>query len=429
MKIEVEAVSPVEKKVTVEVDPGRVAKELDSAYRTLGSRVKLRGFRAGKVPRNVLERHFRDEVERDVVQKLVSAGFDDAIREQDIQAVAPPRVDLGEVGLQAAQPFRFTATVEVKPRFEPKDYKGLEATRRPVEVTDQMVADELTRIQDGMAQLVPLEGRFDAQDGDYAVIDHEGTVEGQPFEGSKAEGMTVRVGQGDIAEGSIPQLAGRKLGETFEFDQTFPAEHRLEWVRGKVAHFKMTLKGLKSRQVPSLDDELAKDLGVEGVDTLEKLRARIREDLSKREQRRSDIELRDALVKAALARNDFEVPPTLIERAIDIMIGGAGERFARQGLDIRKMGLDVARLRADLREQALLQVKGALLLEAIAGAEKIEVAEGDMEAEIAKTASELNLPLAKVQQQMRSSESRLALGNRIREDKALALLTSEAKLK
>ncbi len=429
MKIEVEAVSPVEKKVTVEVDPERVAKELDRAYAALGRRVKLRGFRAGKVPRNVLERNFRDEVERDVVQKLVSSSFEDAVREQDIQAVAPPRVNVQETALKAAQPFRFTAMVEVKPRLEPKDYKGLEATRRPVEVTDQMVSDEVTRIQDGMAQLVPVEGRFEAQEGDYAVIDHEGTVEGKPFEGGKAEGVTVRVGQGDLADGLIPQLAGKKLGETFEFDQTFAADHRLEWVRGKVSHFKMTLKALKSRQLPGLDDEFAKDLGVEGVDTLEKLRGRIRDDLTKREQRRSDIELRDALVKEALAKNDFEVPPALVERAIDIMIGGAGERFARQGLDIRQMGLDLPRLRAELREQALLQVKGALLLEAIADSEKIEVGEPDVEAEIAKTATELNLPLAKVQQQMRSDESRLALKNRIREDKALAFLTSEAKLK
>ncbi len=428
MKIEVEALSPVEKKVTVEVDPERVAKELNSAYAILGQRVKLRGFRAGKIPRNVLERHFRDEVERDVVEKLVKATFEDAVREQDIKAVAAPRVDLEEVALQASQPFRFTARVEVKPKLEPKDYRGMEATRRPIEVTDQMVADELTRIQEGMTQLVPVEQRFDAQDGDYAVIDHEGTIDGQPFEGGKAEGITVRVGQGELVDGSIPQLVGKPLGETLEFDQVFPADHRVESLRGKTAHFKVTLKGLKAKQVPSLDDEFAKDLGVEGVDTLEVLRARIREDLSKRETRRSDIELRDALVKAALARNDVEVPPALVEHAIDVMIGGAGERFARQGLDIRKMGLDLPKLRADLREQALVQVKGALLLEAIADAEKIDVTDEEVETEIAKTATELHLPLAKVQHQMRSGEARLALRNRIREDKALAFLTSEAKL-
>ena len=428
MKIEVEAVSPVEKKVTVEVDPERVAKELDRAYATLGRRVKLRGFRAGKAPRKVLERHFRDEVERDVVEKLVTASFGDAVRDQNIDAVAPPRVDVAAPGIQPAQPFRFTARVEVKPRLEPKDYRGLEATRRPVEVTDAMVSDELTRIQDGMAQLVPVEGRFDAQDGDYAVVDHTGTVEGRPFEGGQAAGVTVRVGQGELVDGLVPQLIGKKLGESVELDQAFPPDHRVEALRGKVAHFAVTLKALKVRQAPSLDDELAKDVGLEGVDTLDKLRGRIREDLERRERRRSDAELRDALVKAALARNDFEVPPALVERAIDVMIQGAADRFARQGMDLRQLGLDLPKLRADLREQALLQVKGALLLEAIADQEKIEVTDDDVQAEIARTASELDVPLAKVQQQMRGGDSRAALRNKVREDKALAFLTSEAKL-
>ena len=428
MKIEVEAVSPVEKKVTVEVDPDRVAKELDRAYASLGRRVKLRGFRAGKAPRKVLERHFRDEVERDVVQTLVTASFGDAVREQAIDVVAPPRVDVAGAGLQPAEPFRFTARVEVKPRLEPRDYKGLEAKRRAVEVTDQMVADELTRIQDGLAQLVPVEGRFDAQEGDHAVVDHRGTIGGEPFEGGNAEGVTVRVGAGELVDGFIPQLTGKKLGDSIELDQAFPADYRIDALRGKVAHFSVTLKALKLRQVPSLDDDLAKDLGIDGIETLEQLRARIRGDLEKREQRRSDSELRDELIKAALARNDFEVPPALVERAIDTMLQGAAERFARQGLDIRQMGLDLPRLRADLRDQALLQVKSALLLEAIADQEKIEATEEDVQAEIAKAAVEMNVPLAKVQAQMRGGDARGALNNKIREDKALAFLTSQAKL-
>ena len=428
MKIEVEAVTPVEKKVSVEVDPERVAKELDRAYTSLGRRVKLKGFRAGKAPRKVLERHFRDEVERDVVQTLVSSTFADAVRDEDIDAVAPPRVDVAEPGLKAEQPFRFTARVEVKPRLEPKEYRGLEVRRRPVEVTDAMVAEELTRIQDGLAQLVPVEGRFDVQDGDFAIVDHEGTIGGQPFEGGNAEGVTVRVIQGELADGCIPQLAGKKTGESVVLEQPFPADHRVEALRGKVGHFVVTIKAIRSRQVPSLDDELAKDVGLEGVDTLEKLRARIREDLEKRETRRSEAELKDALVRAVLARNDFEVPPALVERAIDGMLQSAAERFARQGLDIRQMGLDVSRLRADLREQALLQVKGALLLEDIADQEKIGVTDEDVQAEIARAAGDLGLPLAQVQQQMRGEEARATLKSRIREGKALALLTSEAKL-
>jgi trigger factor len=428
MKIEVETLSPVEKKVTVEVDPEQVGKELDRAYVALARRVKLRGFRPGKAPRNVLERNFRDEVERDVVERLVQTAFSDAVREHEIAAVAAPRVDLAQQGLAPAQPFRFTAHVEVKPKLEPKDYRGLEVPRRSVEVTDQMVQDEIVRIQDNMSQLVLVEGRDEAQQGDYAVIDHDGTVDGQPFDGARAEDVTVKVEPGDLAEGCLPRLQGKKLGESFELEQDFPADYRLEALRGKHGKFQVKLKALKTRRVPPIDDELAKDVGLPGVETLEALRARIKDDLQKREARRADAEVKDALIKAALTRNDFEVPAAMVERAIDVMIQGAAERFARQGLDIKQMGLDLPRLRGELRTQALLQVKGALLLEAIADAEKIEVAEGDVQAELARTAGELRMPLAEVQQQLHDPQAFGAVVSRIREEKALAFLTSEAKL-
>lgn len=429
MKIQVDAVSPIEKKVTIEVRPERVAEELGRAYDRLGRRVKLRGFRPGKAPRKVLERNFRDEVEREVLEHLVADTFGQAVREHSIDAVAPPNVQVAEPGLSAGQPLRYTARVEVKPSLAPKDYRSLEVTRRPPEVTDQMVSDELSRLQASMARLVPVEGRFEAQEGDYAVVDHEGTVGGLPFEGGKGEGVTVQVRPGDLHEGNAPSLAGKRLGETVEVDSAFPPDYRVESLRGKVGHFKLTLKGMKTRQVPSLDDALAKEVGLEGVETLEGLKARIREDLGKREKRRAESELRDALIKAALARNDFEVPPSLVERAIDSMLEGTAERFARQGLDLRRLDLDVARLRADLRETALLQVKGALLLEAIADAEKIEAGDEDIEAEIARLAGEMGVPPAKLQAQVRSGDARAALRNKLREDKALAFLTSVANLK
>ncbi|HEY6106866.1 MAG TPA: trigger factor [Anaeromyxobacteraceae bacterium] len=426
MKIQVENLSPVEKKVTVEIDPDRVASELSRAYQSLGRRVKLKGFRPGKAPRHVLQRNFREEVEAEVLERLVQDTFAQAVREQSIDAVAPPRVQVGEGGLAEGRPLGYTARVEVKPRLEPKDYRGLQAPRKTAEVTDQMVADELTRLQQSMAQLVPVEGRFEAQPGDFALVDHQGTIGGQPFPGGKAEGATVQVGEGELWDGFMGALAGKKLGETVEVDQAFPADHRLADLRGKVAHLAITLKALKARQVPALDDELAKDLGVEGVATLEDLKSRIRRDLEKREARRVDAETRDALIRAALQKNDFEVPPALVERAIDSMLEGTAERFARQGVDIRRLDLDVARLRADLRENALLQVKGALLLEAIADAEKIEVGEADVQAETARIAEELGVPVAKVQGQIRGGDSLQALKKKIREDKAMDFLTSQA---
>jgi trigger factor len=429
MKIQVEAVSPVEKKVTIEIAPDRVAAEIAKGYASLGSRVKLKGFRPGKAPRHVLERSFKEQVEGEVLERLVGQTFSEAVKQESIDAIAPPHVHVEEPGLGEGRPLRYTARVEVKPRLEPKDYKGLEVARRVPEVTDQMVSDELTRIQESMAQLVPVEDRFEAREGDHAVIDHVGSIRGQPFEGGKAEGVTVQVRQGELVDGNILALAGKKLGETVELDQTFPATYRVEALRNQVAHFHLTLKALKTKQIPSLDDDLAKDLGIEGVATLDALRTRIREDLEKREQRRAESEHKDALVKAALRKNDFEVPPALVERAIDAMLESTAERFARQGVDIRQLDLDLARLRGDMREQALLQVKGALLLEAIADAEKIEVADADVQAEVARMAGEMGVPLAKVQQQIRGGEARSALKNRIREDRALALLSANAAKK
>jgi trigger factor len=428
MKIEVESVSPVERKVTIEVDPDRVAQELERAYVGLGRRVKLRGFRPGKAPRKVLERHFRSEIESEVAEKIVQTTFAEAVRVESIDIVAPPHVSISE-GVAEGKPLRYTARVEVKPKLSPKDYRGLEVARRPPEVTDEAVAAEITKIQESMAQLVPVEGRFEAQEGDWAVVDHEGTIEGKPFEGGRAEGVTVRVGPGSVSEGNLEALKGKKLGETVELDEPFAPDHRNETLRGKTARMKVTLNALKTRQLPAVDDALAKTLGVEGIETLDALRARIRSDLEKREQRRAENELKDALVKAALEKNEFEVPPALVERAIDGMIEGAAERFARQGIDIRRLELDLARMRADLREQALLQVRGRLLLESIADAEKIDVTDEDLQAEVSRIASELGMPLAKVQQQMRGNDARDALKSKIREDKALAVLSSAANIK
>jgi len=425
MKIQVENVSPVERKVTVEVDPERVARELERSYRALSRRVRLPGFRPGKAPRNVLERHFRSEVEGEVVERVVRETFTEAVKVESIAAVAPPHVSVTD-GVAEGQPLRYTARVEVKPRFEPKGYRGLKVTRRDPEVTDEMVAEELVRLQDGLARLAPVEDRFDAQEGDWAVIDHEGTIDGKPFEGSVAQGVTVKVSPGPLSEGNVPQLVGRKLGDVVEVDELMPPDHRVEALRGQRAHMKVTLRSLRKKETPALDDAFAKEVGLPGIETLSALRERIRGDLEKREKARATSEYKEALVKAALEDNAFEVPPALVERAIDGMIEAAAQRFAHSGIDIRRLELDFARMRGELREQALAQVRGALLLEAIADHEKIEVTEEDVQAELARIAEEVGTTLPKIQQQMRGAEARLAIKNRVREDKALALMATQA---
>ncbi len=428
MKIQVEAVSPIEKKVTVEIDAEQVAKEVDRAYVGLGRRVRLPGFRPGQVPRNVLVRNFRGEVEREVVEKLVNDSFQEAVRSEKIDAVASPDVSLADPSFDAAKPLKYTAKVEVRPQIAPKDYRGLEVAHTPSKVTDAMVDEEIKKVLDSAATLKAVEGRDVAEEGDFATIEHSGTIDGKPFQGSDAVGVTVRVTDGALENGNFGQLRGKKIGEEVEFDHTFAADTRVEEVRSKTAHFKAKIVALQIKAVPALDDEFAKGFGLLGVETADQLKAKMRSDLEKREQQKSDAELKDSLVKAALAKNEFEVPPALVERTIDSMIESTAERLARTGIDLRHRQLDLPRLRADLREKALGQVRAALLLEAIAETEKVEVSEADVEKEIARIAEDHGVPLERARKDFRSKEALLALNVRIREGKALAVLTENAKV-
>jgi trigger factor len=195
---------------------------------------------------------------------------------------------------------------------------------------------------------------------------------------------------------------------------------------GKTAKFSITLASLRTQKMPALDDAFAKEVGIEGVETLEALRARMRSDIERREKRRVEAEERDALVKAALEKNDFEVPAALVERTIDAMVESTAQRLARQGVDIRTLDLDLGRIRGDLREQALLTVKATLLLEAIADAEKIEVGEQEEQEEIQRRADEIGVPPSRLQVK---GEGRRALRQKVREDKVVALLASAANFK
>jgi trigger factor len=428
MKIQVEAVSPVEKKVMVEVEPEVVARELAHAYGDLGRRVKLKGFRPGKAPRSVLEKNFRDEVEREVTQKLIEESFGEAVTGHGLNPVDSPKADVAEPGLQPREPLRFTLRIQVKPQLTPRDYRGLEIRRAPALVTEEMVEQELKALVNALSRLVPVEGRDEAREGDYALIDHDGTAEGKPFPGGKAVGVTVQVAPGDFFAGFFPQLAGLRVGQSLAIEHPVPADFRAEELRGKTVRFDVALRGLQERKVPALDDAFAKGLGAPGIETLEQLREDLRGKLLARERQREQAETSDALVKAALAINDFEVPPAMVERAVDTMLQGAAQRFAREGMDIRKLDLDAARLRGSLREQAILQVRGALLLEAVADAEKIEPGPADIEAEIARLAAANRVPVEKLRPQLGGAESMAALRNRVREDQVLAFLAAHAKI-
>ncbi|MFN7133030.1 MAG: trigger factor [Myxococcales bacterium] len=421
-KVSVEEVSPIERRIKVEVEPEKVDQQLDLAYRMISHRVRIPGFRPGKVPRRILESRFKDQVEGDVIQRVVEDSYREAVIQHQIVPVSAPRVT--NDGLKKGEPFRFQAQVEVKPKVEPKDYEGLELKKPKVQITDEQVDAEIERMRQSLAELEPVEGRA-AQLGDFAIVDYEGTIEGKPFPGSKREGATVEIAAGELVDGNIAAIEGMNVGDEKTLEYAFPKDYRMEEVAGKVATFKLQLKALKSKRVPPLDDELAKDVGA--GQTLQELKDRVRKELTDRETEKVEKEFRDQLLSKLVEKNPFEVPKAMVERAIDMMLEGALERFTRQGIDVSRMGLDFDRLREDLRERAVMEVKGALLLEAISEKEKVEATDDDVEKRMKEISERVNTPLEKVRSYL-SGEERKTLVSRLREEKTIEFLTSKAKI-
>jgi trigger factor len=424
MKVQVEELSPIEKKLSIEVDNARVAQELTRAYTELGKQVKLPGFRQGKVPRRILEQRFRERIEDEVIQRVVQNAWLEAVREHKVEAVAPPQVT-NNSGLKADGPFSFEARVEVKPKLEARDYQGLPLTRSATQVEDKEVEDRLTQLRENMARLEPVEGRDVAQAGDFATVDYDATVDGKAFAGSKADDVTVELAPGELVESNVAALEGTKVGEAKEIDYVFPADYRVEDVKGKTARFKFTLKSLKRKVTPELNDEFAKETG--GAQSLEELRTRIRTDLETGKRNKAQGEERAALIKALIERNPFEVPRSMVERTIDNMLENRLRAMARMGMDPRQLNLDFARLREDLREEATLEVKGALLFEAIAQKENIQASDEEVEKKIQELAKEANQDVSVVRKYFKGPEERQGLSLRLREEKTIEFLKGQAK--
>jgi len=422
MKVQVEELSPIEKKLSIEVDSARVTEELSRAYASVGRQVKLPGFRQGKVPRRILEQRFREQVEDEVIQRVVQSAYMEAVREHNVDVVSQPQVT--NSGLKPNAPFSFEARVEVKPKLEPKDYRELPLKKTEAGVDDAKVNEQLEKMRQSASRMEPIADRDVAAAGDFATIDYEATIDGQPFVGSKAEDVVVEIAPGELVESNIAALEGVKVGDTKEIDYAFPQDYRVEDVKGKTAHFKLHLKGLKKKLIPELNEDFAKEVGSQTVD---ELRGKVKTDLERAEKNKAQVEERDSLYKALIERNPFEVPKAMVERAIDSMLEGAMRQMARSGLDVRNLGLDFMRLRDEMRERAVQEVKGTLLLEAIAQKENIQAGEEDVEKKIEELATEAGQPVATVRKYFKNPDDRLGLSLRLREEKTIEFLKAQAK--
>jgi trigger factor len=423
MKVQVEELSPIEKKLSIEVEASVVANELKTAYQTLSRQVKIAGFRPGHIPRHILEQRFKSEVEEDVSRRVMVKAYLDAIKKHDVEAVGDPHLQNGKLSTQ--EPYAFTARVEVKPRVQAKDYQGLKLTRREVEIGAAEVDDRIATLRERQADLAVVEAR-PLKKGDYAVIDFTATVEGKDFPGGKAEGVTVEVAEGALIEGNVPEIEGVSPGGQKEFDYTFPAEYRVEEVKGKVARFNVTVKEVKERKLPELNDPFVAALGM-GVHTVDELKAKVKKDMERAKKSKASFDDREEIFKALIEKNPFDLPRSMLERGVDMLFEGAMRSIMRAGVDPRQMGIDVPQIRNEMRPKAEVEVRGQLILEAIGRQEKVEVSDAEFEKKLEELAEETGSPLSKVRKELKTQEAREGLEHRIREEKTLALVKSQAQ--
>ena len=422
MKVQVQELSPIEKSLSIEVEPAVVAKELDQAYSTLSRQVKIAGFRPGKVPRRILEQRFKAEVEDDVIRRVVAKSYVEAVKANNIEAVADPHVTNGK--LDVTQPFAFTARVEVKPQVVAKDYQGLSLKKNEQTISDATVDERIEAIRQNLSTVEKVEGRDVVNAGDICLIDYTSTIDGKEFQGGTAKDTLVEVAAGDIIHAKIPQLEGLKAGAQKEVEYTFPEDHRDD-LKGKTAKFAVTVKEIRERKLPAIDDALAEKSGA-GVHTLKELRDRIRKDLERAQKRTAENEEREAIVKGLVEKNAFDVPKAMIERAMDMMLEGAFNMLARSGMDPNRVNIDWAKMREDFRPKAETEVRGQLLFEAVSKQEKIDVTDEDVEKKLESIAEETQNPLSQVRKAYKEQQSKEALRSRIREEKTIAFLKAAA---
>lgn len=423
MKIDVETLSPVEKRLAIEVPWETVRDELDLAYKGLAKRAKVKGFRAGHVPRKVLEQFYKPAVESEVMNRLVDELFRKAVREEKIVPINSPVLS-EQPQIKAETPFRFVATVEVKPEVEAKDYKGLEVERKTRQVTDAEVKAELDQLRAKATVIEQVTDRKSVEKGDLAVVDFFGYVGGETFKGGKGINYTVEVGAGQMIPGFEDKLIGLSFGEQRTFQLNFPQGEGPDEVKGKDVEWKVELKEIKKKILPELDDEFAKDLGE--YDTLEELKAKIKENLATRHDAKSRRLIRESVLEKLTATNAVSVPPLMVERQLDFILQDA-MRMVEQSKD-PKLKEAVEKIRVESRGRAEKQVAGMLLLEAIAKQESVEVTDAELNARLAELAKEHRIPLKNLRSQLQADGRLEGLRYQMRQDKALDMIAKEAKV-
>ncbi len=371
MKVTVEDVSPVQKRMKVELPVETVSKAFADVYNEYRKTASIRGFRKGKAPNTILAREYGPQIKGDVLEKLIQQTISDAIEEAGVIMVLEPLLeDAGD--LNERNPFTYSVLMDIVPEFELGEYKGLKLVKPPVEVTDEELEEQLQALRRNFGTVEPLDEDRPVQDGDIAIIDITAEVDGEEIDELEQEDMYIEVGAGNFNEKFEQALVGMSKGDEKDIEITYPDDAVNARVAGKTVKYHVTLKDIQKRDLPELDDEFAQKLS-SSFKTMEDVRNRLREQIEKDKHEAVESMLRNQLFDALLKDMDFPVPERLIEKKLDQMIDNVAGHMQERGVDLERAGLDETRLREKMRDDAIKQVRVELILDKIAEAENISI--------------------------------------------------------
>ena len=425
MSLQVEQLEHNMAKLTIEVSAEELEGALQKAYQKQKSRINVPGFRKGKVPRQLIEKMYGPEIfYDDAANALIPEAYSKAYDESGLEIVSQPKIDVTQI--EKGKPFIFTAEVATKPEVELGEYKGIEVPKYSNRVTQKEIDAKLEEEQLKNARTITVEGR-PVQDKDEVVLDFEGFVDGEAFEGGKGEDYPLTIGSGSFIPGFEEQLIGAEIDKEVKVNVTFPKEYHSEELAGKDATFKCTVHTIKAKELPELDDEFASE--VSECETMDAYRAEVKKNIKERKERTGKEKKENQAVDQAIENAQMDIPEAMIEFQVRQMADDFARRIQQQGLTVEQYfqftGMTAEKMLEEMRPQAEKSIKTRLVLEAIVKAENIEVSDERVEEELTKMAEAYQMEVEKLKEFMGENEKK-----QIKEDlavqEAITLLVNES---
>lgn len=380
----------------IQVSAEAFEKACETAYQKRGKKIEVPGFRKGKAPRKMIEKMYGEGVFfEDAVNSTYADALEEAVKEAELEVVAAPDVEILDVSKENG--YKFKAICVVKPEVSVKDYKGIKAKKTVKRVTAKEITAEIDRLRERNARTISVSDR-PAQKDDIVVIDFDGSVDGVPFDGGKAEKFDLTLGSGQFIPGFEDQIIGHNIGDEFDVNVKFPEEYHAEELKGKDSVFKVKIHEINAKELPEADDEFAKD--VSEFDTLEELKDDIKKKIKEQNDKTANTEFENKLIDEVIAKMEAEIPEEMYEARVDEMVRDFGYRLQSQGMSLelylQYTGMEMESFRMTFKEQAEKQVKIRLALEKIVELEKIEATDKDLEKEYARIAEAYSMEVDKV---------------------------------